>query len=63
MPVHPQLLVKTKLTNLLRAYLMKIRRTLLKRNLTNYSILEVVKSDRLLNVLFFQLKLLALKVR
>ena len=54
--VHPQLLVKTGLRSLLRAYLKKTRRTLLKRNLPKHLNLVVVKSDHLLNVLLFQLK-------
>ena len=54
--VYLQLLVKTGFRSLLRAYLKKTRRTLLKRNLPKHLNLEVVKSDHLLNVLLFQLK-------
>ena len=54
--VHLQLLVKTRLRSLLRAYLKKTRRTLLKTNLPKHLNLEMVKSDQLLNVLLFQLK-------
>ena len=61
MHVYLQLLVTTGFRSLLRAYLRKTRRTSLKRNLAKHLNLKVVKSDHLLNVLLFQLKLVVLK--
>ena len=48
--VHLQLLENIGLRSLLRAYLKRTRRTLLKRNLPKHLSLEVVKSDHQLNV-------------